>query len=78
MKYIFLFVVLLFNVSVLAQNIGIGTTMPAGELHVTKPSSAPIVTFNGNGLDDMSASSVAYTGTVATNIVISRPSKTHF
>jgi len=64
-KSLFLFSVLFitFSLPFFAQNVGIGTTTPQGELHVTRPYQWQGVIFTGSGLDDINVNHDSYTGT---------------
>ncbi len=71
MKKIFCFI--MFTISyhyVLSQNVGIGTTTPLGELHVTKIAPVPVINFTGSGANDLSQNSSTYNGTGTTNYYV--------
>ena len=60
---IFIIGLMVWSQSVTAQNVGIGTTTPAGELHVSRPYIYQGVTFSGTGLNDLTEDVSGYTGT---------------
>lgn len=52
------------------QNVGIGTTAPSGELHVTKLAPVPVITFTGTGANDLSQNNSGYNGAGTTNYYV--------
>jgi len=53
-----------------ANNVGIGTTTPAGELHVTKPQVMSPVVFTGIGQNDIAIDDSGYSGTGTTSYAV--------
>ncbi len=53
-----------------AQNVGIGTTTPQGEFHVSRPYDWQGVTFSGSGVDDITVYHDNYTGTTERTYII--------
>ena len=67
---VFIITLLLLSQSGIAQNVGIGTTTPQGELHVSRPYNWQGVTFTGSGVDDINVDHDNYTGTTERTYVI--------
>ncbi len=69
---IFIIIITLFLISLsgFAQNVGIGTTTPQGELHVSRPYDWQGVTFSGSGVDDITVYHDNYTGTTERTYII--------
>lgn len=65
----FLIAINFFN-KIEGQNVGIGTTTPTGELHVTKLAPVPVISFAGTGANDLTQNNSGYNGTGTTNYYV--------
>ncbi len=69
-RFLIFSALILFPLFAQSQNVGIGTTTPQGELHISRLYQYQGVTFNGTGLDDINVDVTGYNGTIERTYIV--------